>query len=482
MLIEILNSVTFTWYVETFIFWYGIVIMSSYVLLAFFSILAILTHLRDIKSINYEQILKSSIAPKVSVIAPAYNESASIVDNIRSLLSIRYNNFDIIIVNDGSTDDSLQKMIDTYSLVPSETIKYSNIAHQEVKNIYKSSNPAYHNLLVIDKENGGKADSLNAGINYSDATYIANIDVDCIIEEDALLRMVEPFLQEVDTKIIATGGTIRIANNCEVRHGRITKVRLADKWLPTFQTLEYIRAFLLGRMAWSKLNGLLIISGAFGLFDKKIVVDCGGYNHETVGEDMELVVRMRRYMTDKKQKYRVHYIPEPLCWTESPETIKVFSRQRNRWTRGNAETLLAHKKLFFNPKYGVLGVASYPFWLFFEWFAPIIEFTGIIYFLVLTYMGWVNWEYFLLLLLMVYTFAVALSWFSLLMEEITFRQYKGTKSLLKLLFAAMLEPLVYHPIGTWAAIRGNWDKFILRKSVWGKQVRTGFKHQSTTKK
>ena len=474
MFCEIYLYFNITFFFSNLIFLYAITIMSGYFILAVLSVLAFLDRYKKRKSVNFDYILRSPLAPKIAVIAPAFNESQSIVENTRSLLSLRYNNYDIVIVNDGSTDDSLTKMIDAYDLYPSDTKPFNELGHKEIKNVYRSSHKAFNNLIFIDKFNGGKADSLNAGINYTDAKYVANIDVDCIIEQDALLKMVEPFLQEVDSIMIATGGVIRIANNCEVTNGRITKVRLPNEILPLFQTLEYLRAFLLGRMAWSHINGLLIISGAFGLFDKEILLEAGGYNTATVGEDMELLVRMRRLMEDKRVKYKVHYIPDPLCWTEVPNSLKTLSRQRNRWTRGSIETLLIHKKMFLNPKYGILGLLSYPYWLIFEFFAPLIEFLGLIYFLVLAIFGLIDWEHFALLLALVYIFAVILSLFTILMEELTYRKYESYKSLITLIGLAFVEPIFYHPIGVVAAVRGNWDKLILKKSTWGHQVRQGF--------
>lgn len=468
-----------TLFFENSIFFYALAIMLAYVVLGLLAVLAINNHFRKGKSVNFEHILRSSIAPKIAVIAPAYNESATIVENIRSLLSLKYNNYEIVIVNDGSTDDCLEKMIKAYDLERSDQPVYSELSHAPIRGIYKSKNKAFRNLKVIDKENGGKADSLNAGINYSNARVVANIDVDCIIEDDALLRMVEPFLQETDRTVIATGGVVGIANNCTVKDGRIIDIKLPKERLALFQTVEYFRAFLLGRMGWSRLNGLFLISGAFGLFDKQILIDAGGYNTKTVGEDMELVVRMRRLMHDRKEEYVLYYIPDPLCWTEVPKSRKVLSRQRNRWTRGTIETLWIHRKMMFNPKYGVLGMASYPFWLLFEWLAPIIEFLGIIYFVVFAIFGWVNWQHSLLLIAMVYTFAVCVSWFTIFVEALTYRKYKGFKSLFKLQLIAMLEPILFHPFVIFASIKGNWDKFVLRKNTWGVQVRDGFNATET---
>lgn len=345
--------------------------MSGYAVLAIISLYAMRHHLRKVNNIYFDDILRSPLAPSISIIAPAFNEEVSIVDNIRSLLSLHYNNYDIIIVNDGSKDSSMQRMIEAYDLSPSNKIVCSYVPHKSVKNVYRSNNPAYNKLTVIDKENGGKSDALNAGISYSTAELVACVDVDCVIEDDALLKMVRPYLEETRTKVVAVGGVVRIANDCEIRDGRLVKVNLAKKWLPTFQTLEYIRAFLLGRMAWGHLNGLLIISGAFGLFDRKLVVEVGGYDHKTVGEDMELVVRMRRYMAENGKAYKVAYVPDPLCWTEAPESLSVFLKQRNRWTRGTIETLQLHRKIMLKRKYGLMGMLSYPFWLVYEWLAPI---------------------------------------------------------------------------------------------------------------
>ena len=233
------------------------------------------------------------------------------------------------------------------------------------KGIYKSANPAFDKLIVVDKENGGKADALNMGINISKNKYVACIDVDCLLLEDALQKMIKPFLEATDAKVIAAGGVIRIANSCLVKDGKLLDINFPEKWLEQGQILEYLRAFLLSRMAWGRLNGLLIISGAFGIFDKKIAIEVGGYDTNTVGEDMEIIVRMRRYMEELQQKYKVAYIPDPLCWTEAPDNYKTFISQRNRWTRGTIETLKKHRKIGFNPKYRFLGLVELSVLVFF---------------------------------------------------------------------------------------------------------------------
>jgi len=293
------------------------------------------------------------------------------------------------------------------------------------------------------------------------------------MEPDALLKLVKPFMEETNKKVIAAGGVIRIANSCIIEDGQIQEIRLPSDFFPRMQVLEYTRAFLLARMAWSKINGLLLISGALGMFDKEVLIKSGGYSTKTVGEDMEIVVRIRRYMVEQKLPYQVVYIPDPLVWTEVPPNAKLLSRQRNRWTRGTLETLITHRKLFLNPKYGKFGVLGYTYWFFFEWLAPIMEFIGYIYFIYLVITKSVNWPFFLLLLTFVYTFAVMLSTWAILFEEKTFHKYKTRREVFKLLGAALLEPIFYHPRTVWWAIRGNFD-YLRGVRSWGNMEREGF--------
>lgn len=452
---------------------FAVSIMASYVFLAYISMRALKKYLRKNGFVDYNILLPSDLAPPITLIAPAYNEGKTIEENVRSLLSLHYSNYEVIVVNDGSKDNSMEILIGSYQLEKVNFAVNQVIPTKEIKGIYKSTNPAFSKLIVVDKMNGGKSDALNVGINVSSNPYIACIDVDCVLEQDSMLKMIKPFMEESSRRVIASGGVVRIANSCIVKNGRLIKVNLPEKFLPRVQVLEYIRAFLLGRMAWSRMDGLLLISGAFGMFDKDIVIKAGGYNHKTVGEDMELVVRMRRYMLENKLPYTVTYIPDPLCWTEAPDTYNILGKQRNRWTRGTMETLWLHRRMLLNPKYKILGMLSYPYWLCYEYLAPIIEFIGIAITLIIAAAGWLNWKFFFLLLAFVYTFAVMFSLLSLLSEEYTFRQYKRKSDFIKLLGTAMLEPFIFHPFVVYAAIRGNIDKMKGVKG-WGDMVRGGF--------
>ncbi len=450
---------------------YGSIISCGYLFTAIFSLIEI----RDYKRRNnFEDdiaLLQSLNLPAISILAPAFNEGLNIVENVRSLLTINYPSFEIVIINDGSSDNSMQLLIDAYELEKRDILFHDFIPSKKIKGIYKSKNRAFRSLTLIDKENGGKADALNTGINICQNSVICCIDVDCILENDAMLKLIKPFLNN-GNKVIASGGVIRVANSCIIEDGRLIEVKLPKSFVARVQVLEYFRAFLMGRMAWSRIDGLLLISGAFGMFDKQTVIEAGGYNTETVGEDMELLVRMRRMMQERNVPYTVGFVPDPLCWTEVPQTWKILQRQRNRWTRGTAETLWIHKKMMFNPKYKILGMLSTPFWFFFEWLAPLIEFTGVLFFLFLLVIGQINWQVFLTLFLAVYSFAILFSVTALFFEEYSFQQYKKPSYILRLIGTAILEPLIYHPVIMWSAVMGNLDLLRGRKS-WGVMTRAG---------
>lgn len=460
--------------IEKTILFYSVSIITAYLVLAVISAFALLRYIQKNSYVDYNIILSSPLVPSVSIIAPAFNESKSIVENIRALLSLYYHNYEVVVVNDGSTDDTLEKIIKAYDLQLVDYAVGNRVETQPVRGVYKSRNRSFDKLTVIDKFNGGKADALNAGINVSVKDYFVAIDVDSIIQSDALLKLAKPFLEVSNKLTIATGGVIRIANSCIIKDGQLVEVNLPKKMIPRMQVLEYTRAFLMGRMAWSSLDGLLIISGALGMFNREIAIKCGGYYAKTVGEDMELVVRMRRYMCENNLPYKVSYIPDPLCWTEAPETLKILGRQRNRWTRGNIDTLFIHRKLFFNPKYKLMGMVSYPFWFFFEWLAPIVEFVGILYFLLSIALGQVNWSFVLLILGFVFVFALTFSTYSILFEELTYHRYRKKREIFKMIIASWIEPFFYHPFVLYFSLKGNYDFFINKKSGWGQMERKGF--------
>lgn len=452
---------------------YAVLIMSSYLILSCLSIIELKSYLKKNSFVNYQILLSSEYAPALSLIAPAYNEGMTIIENVKSLLSLSYNNYQVIVVNDGSKDNSIELLISTYDLILADQVYDAKIPTKNVKAIYQSRNAAFKKLLVVDKENGGKADALNVGINIAQNPYVVCIDVDCILDRDSLLKLAKPFMESNTKRVIATGGVVRIANQCIIKDGRLEEIHVPDKLLPRIQVLEYLRAFLLGRMAWERLDGLLLISGAFGAFDKEIALLAGGYNTKTVGEDMELVVRMRRYMHEHDLPYTVSFIPDPLCWTEAPESFSIFKKQRSRWMRGTIETLWTHRKMFFNPKFKFLGLVSVPYWTFFEFLAPFIESVGLIITFIFIALGMVNWDSFVILILFVYFYSIMFSVLALLTEELTYHKYAKIKDYVKLLEGAFIEPFHFHLMAVYAALVGYYEK-IKGTHGWGEMTRKGF--------
>lgn len=481
-ILNLLQNITFIDIVNLLFFIYGGLIFTSYILIAILSVLELNKYFLRNKHFDYNAMLGYENLPSVSIIAPAYNEEKTLIQNINGLLNIKYPDFEIIVVNDGSKDNSLETVIKHFDLVKIDRYYNMKIPTQNVRAIYKSQSKAFNHLIVVDKENGGKADALNAGINLSQSDLFLAMDVDCIVEPDAVLRMVKPFIDESKVECIASGSVLRVANSCEIVDGKVVKVNLPKNIWAKFQVLEYFRAFTLGRMAWSKINGLLIISGAFGMFDRRRAIAVGGYDTNTVGEDLEIVVRMRRYMHEvEKKKYKVAFIPDPLCWTEVPESYSVLLRQRNRWTRGAIETIRKHKKLMLNPRYGLIGMVSFPYWVLFEWLAPVIQFLGFGYVVYMSIFGLLNLSTFIIMLLFVMSFALMYSFFGIFYEAITYNKYKGVSYLFKAFIIAFFETLFYQPLNMLFSITGNFDSFFRKKKKgWGEMTRKGFDKENTT--
>ena len=464
-----------------FIIWlyliYGTAVFFVYGWIGIYALGAVVQYNKQNVFTDYNIIASNPNAPNFSIIAPAYNEGFTIIENVRSLLSLYYHNLEIIIVNDGSKDDSMAKLIIEYELESVSFFVLGTIETNKVRGIYKSKNPAFKKLIVVDKENGGKADALNVGVNISSGEYLVCIDVDCILEQDAILKLAKPFLEQTDKKLIACGGVIRLANNCKIENGKVTDINIPKTLLGKTQALEYIRAFVLGRMAWSRASGLILISGAFGVFDRKIVLACGGYDRKTVGEDMELVVRMRKYMEERKEPYEVITIPDPLCWTEAPETKEILLKQRNRWMRGTMETLWKHRKLMFNRKYGKLGMISLPYWFFFEFLGPLVEFSGYLFFIIFLLLGIINWPFFLVLFALVISTGFLFSIYGILVDLMSRQVYAKRKDFFALIGTAILEPFYFHPMVVKAGVKGFIDYF-KKSHAWGEMTRQGFNQKN----
>lgn len=453
------------------IIFYFVSLNLLYLVLTSVSLFAVVRYMRRNELVDYRVLVRSAHATPISIIAPAHNEEASIVASILSLLRLDYSALEVIAVNDGSSDGTLAALIKEFSLRESQRLYYPRLPTKEVRGIYVSRRKEWRHLVVIDKENGGKSDALNAGINVSQHPLLCAIDADSILDQDALLRIVKPFLD--DDRVVAAGGNIRIANECTSDRGRITRVRLPRHWIPLFQIVEYLRAFLTGRMGWSAMNSLLIISGAFGLFRKDVVLACGGYRHDTVGEDMELIARIHRYFHDCKEPYRIVFIPDPVCWTEAPGNLRGLSRQRNRWHRGLLDTLLKHRSMMFRPSYGLVGMVAFPYFVFYELLAPLLEALGYLLLIPGVILGLFTIGDLILFFTVAVAYGVLFSTGAVLLEEVSFRRYETPGDLLRLIICAVIENFGYRQITVWWRITGVWDYF-RGVTSWGVIDRVGF--------
>ncbi|WP_433742313.1 glycosyltransferase family 2 protein [Falsibacillus pallidus] len=453
----------------SFITVYMVIVISFYSVILIISMMQLYKEYKLDHDIVYDELMDDTFIRPISILVPAYNEEAGIVQSVRSLLSIRYPSFEIIVINDGSKDETLAKMIETYDMVEIDRVLRIQVEAKPIQKIYQSK--SLPNLYLIDKENGGKADALNAGLNFSHFPYICSLDGDSVLERDAFLKVMKPIIDS-NGDVIATGGSIRIANGCQIENGNIIKVGLASSPLVIMQIIEYLRAFLMGRIGLSRHNLLLIVSGAFGVFDKKWVLDAGGYKTDTVGEDMELVVRLHRLIKEKKVKKNIVYIPDPVCWTEVPEDTKFLRRQRRRWHRGLFESLWNHRKMLFNPSYGSIGFVSIPYFWLVEFFGPVIELLGYLYVIFSLFLGGIYIEFAILIFLLSCIYGSLFSMASVLLEEWSLRRYPSAGSIIKLFLYSLTETLWYRPLTVFWRCEGIWQMIVGDKS-WGEMKRKG---------
>ncbi len=455
-------------WINVFIFFYFVAVNLSYITLVLLSYVQTKRSKEESTIFQLSGLFDTRLYKSISILAPAYNEEASIIMSTRALLNLKFADYEVIVINDGSKDETLSKLIDHFRLKKIDRYVPRNLKTEKIKAVYGSNR--YPNLFVVDKVNGRKADALNAGINVSRKDLICAVDSDTLLEPRVLQQMLMAFVADPST--VAVGGVVRVANGCKFEMGEVKEVNVSRSLIGRVQAVEYLRAFLFGRTGWDYFDSLLIISGAFGVFDRDSVIKVGGYLHDTVGEDMELVVRLHRYYRERNEKYRIRFLPEPVCWTEVPESWTVLGRQRNRWQRGLADTLWRHKRMLLNPKYGRLGFLAMPFFLFVELLSPVIELGGYIILIASLFLGAINIQFALLFLTAAILLGMILSVLSILMEELTFRRYDRISDVMVLIFYAFVENLGYRQIHAWWRFRGLVDFFRGNKS-WGEMTRTG---------
>jgi len=456
---------------------FGVFVVGYYALInvgyLFLHVLALFELREDVRESRWNPPFRkfsTPFYPGIGIVVPAYNEETTIVESVRSMLALNYPEIEVVVVNDGSTDATLDRLVETFDLEAVEADIPFDVPAADIHDVYRST--TYEELLVLDKDNGGKSDALNAGIWLTDMPLFCAVDSDTIIDRDALLDLVTPFLKE-PTTAVAAGGVIRVANGCTIEDGIVTDVSLPGTGLPGLQVMEYLRAFYSGRLGLNRLNGLILISGAFGLFQTETVREIGGYRHDTITEDFDIVVRLHRHLTEQDREYTVDFVPEPVAWTEVPSTRRVLSRQRRRWYRGMVETVITNRRMVFNPRYGRVGTLVMPFFVAAETIGPLIEGLGYVVIPVAWYFGALNLEFAIMFFLLTTGFGVFLSWFGVFSEVWSFNRYDSPWQVLRLLWYGVLENVGYRQWKTLVAWRGLFE-YLRGVESWGVMERSGF--------
>jgi len=448
---------------------YFLALNSFYALLLVLSIPEIWEQTRLAEDEDFQRLMQSDALPPITILVPAYNEQKTIEASVTAILALHYRNYEVVVVNDGSSDATLEALRHAFDLYEVPRTYPETIPTKPLRALYRSR--ARTKLVVIDKENGGKADSLNAAINASRFPLVIAVDADTLIEPDALLRLTRSFL--LGRRIAAVGGTVRVANGCVVKHGQVLDARVPRRLLPGVQVVEYLRAFLFGRLGWNRLGGNLIISGAFGLFRKDHLLAVGGYDATSIVEDLDLVVRLHRYLRSRKVRYEIPFIPDPVAWTEVPESLRVLARQRGRWQRGLVAAMWQYRGMLFNPRYGRVGLIAVPFYTFGEMLAPLIEVFGYVITVAGLALGVLNVSFALLFVMVAWGYGMLLSLWAVALEEVSFHRYRRLGDLVRLVLFATLENFGYHQCGVWWRLRAFFTRRG-RKHVWGEMTRRGF--------
>jgi len=462
--------------VNYFSLFYVVTVSTIYLVQLISASFGLRKYVRSLRYIDYRRFLDSEHMVPISLLVPAYNESATIVDSIKNLLSLDFPEYEVIVINDGSKDETLSLLIDAFALIPFPQPYKKSLPTEEIVEVYRSGKDI--RLIVLDKKNGGKADALNAGVNVSSYPVVVTIDADSILEKSSLIKIIYSFVS--DPTCVAVGGIVRVGSGCEIVDGQLREIGLSKNPIVALQTTEYLRAFLTGRLGFDVMGMLLIISGAFGAFQKNTLIEVGGYTRHCVGEDMELVIKLHKLMHQKKRKYSVRFLPDPICWTQPPERLSDLKKQRKRWHVGLIDSLLKHKDMVFRPKYGRIGMICLPYYWVFELAGPVIESFGYLFIPISFLLGVVNVWFMVSFFLVAVLYGTILSVGALLLEENTFRKYPDLRQLLRLFFYSFVDNFGYRQLNTIYKVEAMFG-FQKNKSRWGELKRKGFSNTAEKK-
>jgi len=439
-----------------------------FALFGYLGLRAVTVYARDLSTAALKNILERELEMPVSILVAAYNEEAGIVASLHSMLSLHYPEFEVIVASDGSTDRTMELLTEHFALVVDPRIYRRSLHTEPVLRIFRSLR--HPNLVVVEKVRGGRADALNAAMNMARYPLIAAVDADSLLDAEAILRASRLFLE--DETVIGVGGTIRPLNGAVVVDGRVAGLQMPSSWIERYQVLEYARAFFTGRAGWSSLGGLLIISGAFGLFRRDPVIEAGGYSTDTVCEDIELTIRIHRKYKRAGTPYKILFSPDPICWTEVPRSMKVLRSQRNRWHRGLWETLWRYRRMLFNPRYGTVGMVALPYFWVFEGLAPLVEVLGYVMLPLSFFFGFLFWQFAVLFLFLAVMLGMLVSQVSVGIETLLLARYPRTRDRLILFLAGFFEFFGYRQVLTVERVVAMFQ-IRTKRRTWGIMTRHG---------
>jgi cellulose synthase/poly-beta-1,6-N-acetylglucosamine synthase-like glycosyltransferase len=451
-------------------FYYYLCCNTAYMIMLMVALHTSIRHQQRLKSLQANWPRTSRLTPPVTILMPARNEEKSVCIAVQNLLDLDYPALEMIVINDGSTDSTLELLHKNFQLRAVKAVYVAETITAPVRQLYRSG--VAPNLLVIDKDSGGsKADAVNAGLNAATSPYICVVDADSVLERDSLLRIMMPVLADPE-RVVAVGGIVRVLNGSAIENGRIGRVRLPRKSIEVLQVIEYLRAFLIGREAWGRKNMLMIISGAFGVFRTDLVRAIGGYRAHAIGEDIDLVTRLHRYLRDRKKDYEIQFVPDPVCWTEAPSDLKSLRLQRSRWQKGLLDVLWPQRGMLFRPRYGRVGLVALPYLWMFELMAPVIEVAGMLTILLAICSGSLSREFFAEFLIFGYAFATVISIGSVLLEELTYKRYNDWQDVIRLVSYCFVEHFPYRQMQMVWRLQGMWQ-YLRGDLAWGALQRGG---------
>jgi cellulose synthase/poly-beta-1,6-N-acetylglucosamine synthase-like glycosyltransferase len=472
-------------------------------------ILVLISSRRITRDLRTEQIKPAMAAsgdrflPSITLLVPAYNEEVTIVESLRSLLKLNYPSFEIVICNDGSKDRTMEVLLSAFDFIKIDVEQSDRLGSSAIRGFYAVRSalpPGLRRMLLIDKDNGGKADALNACINLAQGDYVTSMDADSLLVPEALFKAAR-VITESSQPIVAVGAQVGLSNGSRVEDGRVVEMRLPKTWIARFQIVEYMRSFAQGRIALATLDSLLVLSGVFALMRRDLVIEIGGFltkhmrarvtiqycgkGAHTVCEDMEIVVRLHRYLLDHGLPGKIRMLPFPTAWTEAPENYRDLGKQRARWYRGLLEVLNYHRDIMLSPRFGAIGMFALPYQLVFEAFSPVLECVGILGLLFTLALGMISGKALLTFLCLATAANLCLSTLSILMciyaeqgarnqvHGLALFSYARTRDVVALVVAGILSNFGYRQYLMFWQLRGLWD-FLKKKKTWDKFARKGF--------